>query len=84
MNRAWRMSVARLCRDAWKLNPHRIRRVVDEIEVLIATDQLSEFSVAGVLDTVGLRGPAASEAARSIRAAIGSATSAAGPPRGRA
>jgi hypothetical protein len=45
--------------------------VIEEIEVLIATDQLSELSVAGVLSRVGMMDPIVGAAARSIRATIG-------------
>jgi hypothetical protein len=71
MSTSWKTSVAGLCSDAWDLSPIRTQRVIDELEVLIATDQLSDLAVAGVLLAVGMRDPNAGAAARSIRATIG-------------
>lgn len=71
MNAAWKTYVADLCGDTWNLNPRRIRTVIEGIEVLIATDQLSDFALVGILSGVGMREPTAGKAARSIRATIG-------------
>jgi len=70
MSRSWKGYVSKLCNDRWQLSPHRTQRVVDDIEFLIATDQLSEVTVTGVLTTVGMRDPWASNAAKSIQATI--------------
>lgn len=71
MNSSWKSSVEGLCSDSWGLNPRRTQQVIEELGFLMAADQLSEVSIAGVLATVGLGDPAAGPAARSIRAAIG-------------
>jgi len=71
LNRSWQTYVAHLCSDAWGLNGVRSQKVIEELEVLIATDQLSDMSVAGVLSSVGMRDPGLGAAARSIRATIG-------------
>ena len=71
MRRSWQTYVATLCNDAWDLSALRTQKVIEEIEVLIATDQLSELSVAGVLAGIGMRDPVVGAAARSIRATIG-------------
>jgi len=71
MNPSWKSRVQRLCYDDWDLGPLRTRRVVEEIEFLIATDQLSELALAGVLSTVGMSDPSAGAAARSIRETLG-------------
>jgi hypothetical protein len=70
MNASWKNYVAGLCGDAWQLGPHRTRRVIEGIEVLIATDQLSDFSLAGVLSSVGVSEDFAGAAAAGIRATI--------------
>jgi hypothetical protein len=71
LNRSWQSYVASLCSDAWGLGPHRSETIIEEIEVLIATDQLSDVAVAGVLSRVGMVDPVVGAAARSIRATIG-------------
>lgn len=72
MTRSWEVDVAKLCTGAWDLSPHRTRKVIEELQVLISTDQLSDMAVAGVLSTCGMGEPTASTAARSIRIVIGS------------
>lgn len=72
MSRSWQIDVAKLCSGTWDLGPHRTRKVIEELQVLISTDQLSDMAVVGVLTTVGLGDATASAAARSIRGAIGS------------
>jgi hypothetical protein len=71
VNRSWQTYVANLCHDAWGLSALRSTKVIEEIEVLITTDQLSDLSVASVLSSVGMADPILGEAARSIRATIG-------------
>jgi hypothetical protein len=71
VNRSWQTYVANLCSDAWGLSALRSKKVVEEIEVLIATDQLSDASVAGVLARVGVVDTVVGAAARSIRITIG-------------
>lgn len=71
MNRSWQSYVTSLCGDAWGISARRSERIVEEIETLIATDQLSDVSVASVLSSVGMADPVLGEAARSIRATIG-------------
>lgn len=71
MNRSWQSYVASLCSDAWGMTTAGSDEVIEEIEVLIATDQLSDLAVAGVLSGVGLADAMVGEAARSIRATIG-------------
>lgn len=71
MDRSWKIYVADLCSEAWGLSSRRIQRVIEGIEVLIVTDQLSDFSLAGLLSSVGMSPSRASAAAPSIRAAIG-------------
>ncbi len=70
MDVSWKIYVADLCADSWNLSSHRIQRVIEGIEVLIATDQLSDFSVAGLLTGVGMSASLAGAAAPSIRATI--------------
>jgi hypothetical protein len=71
MRRSWQTYVASLCNDAWDLSALRTQKLIEEIEVLIATDQLSELSVAGALSRIGMSDPIVGAAARSIRATIG-------------
>lgn len=71
MDRSWKIYVADLCADSWDLSSRRIQRVIEGIEVLIATDQLSDFAVAGLLSGVGMSTSLAAAAAPSIRATIG-------------
>lgn len=71
MNSSWQTCVADLCRNTWNLGPRRAQRVIEGIEVLIATDQLSDFALAGVLSGVGMKDPVAGAAARAIRDTIG-------------
>jgi len=52
MDRSWKIYVADLCSDAWGLSSRRIQKVIEGIEVLIATDQLSDFALAGILSSV--------------------------------
>ena len=70
MNTAWKNYVADLCYNGWDLNPFRTQKVIEAIEVLIATDQLSDFALAGVLSSVGMSDAFAGEAAESIRRTI--------------
>ncbi len=70
MNRSWKLYVTNLCCDAWNLSPRRIQRVIEGLEFLIASDQLSDMSVAGVLSEMGMSDPAVTEAAHSIRTTI--------------
>lgn len=70
MNRSWKPYVASMCNDAWSLDAASALRVIKGLEVLIATDQISDFAVAGVLSGVGVSESYASEAAPSIRATI--------------
>jgi len=71
MDRSWKIYVADLCSDAWGLSSRRIQKVIEGIEVLIATDQLSDFALAGILSSVGMSQSLAAAAAPSIRATIG-------------
>jgi hypothetical protein len=70
MDRSWKVYVANLCGDAWNLNPHRTQRVIEGIDFLVASDQLTDMTVAEVLASIGMRDPGVSEAARSIRQTI--------------
>lgn len=70
MKTAWKTYVADLCYDAWELSPHRTQKLIEDIEVLITTDQLSDFALAGVLSSVGMSQSFAGAAAESIRATI--------------
>ena len=70
MRTSWKSSVADLCSVELHLSPVRTLHVIEQIEVLIATDQLTELAVTGVLVGVGMRDPNACAAARSIRATI--------------
>jgi len=75
MDRSWKVYVANLCGDAWDLSPHRIQRVIEGLDVLIATDQLSDMTVAEVLTGIGMRDPSVGPAAQCIRETIRSSAS---------
>jgi hypothetical protein len=79
MSRSWQSYVEGLCSDAWNMSPRRIRRVIEGIDVLITTEQLSDVAVADVLSGAGVPQPVLSDAARSIRVTIGNDL-VAGPP----
>jgi hypothetical protein len=70
MKTSWKTSVADLCSRELRLGPIRTLRVIEQIEVLIATDQVTELAVTGVLVDVGMKDPNAGAAARSIRSTI--------------
>ena len=70
MDASWKTYVENLCSDAWALGPFSTKKVIEGIEVLIATDQLSDFSLVGVLSSVGVQDSYAGAAAPSIRHTI--------------
>jgi len=66
----WRGYVATMCVDAWEFGPQMTEKVIESLEFLVASDQVSDFTVADVLCRVGVNGPEADMAAPGIRATI--------------
>jgi len=66
----WERHVVTMCSDAWQLGPHVTRKVVEGLEFLVASDSVSDFTVAEVLSGVGVNGAEAEMAAPGIRATI--------------
>lgn len=66
----WRGYVATMCTDAWEFGPQMTQKVIEGLEFLVASDQVSDFTVADVLCRVGVEGAEADMAAPGIRATI--------------
>ena len=66
----WERHVVTMCSDAWQLGPHVTRKVIEGLEFLVASDSVSDFTVAEVLCAVGVDGPEAEMAAPGIRSTI--------------
>ena len=59
-----------MCSDAWQLGPFVTEKVIEGLEFLVASDTVSDFTVAEVLCHVGVDGAEAEMAAPGIRATI--------------
>lgn len=68
---SWEEYVARLCLDAWSLDPAALVKVVSDIESLIVSDQVTELSVTTVLLMAGVPRSEAESAASRICTTIG-------------
>jgi hypothetical protein len=68
---AWETYVARLCLEAWSLEPGSVIKVMADIECLIATGWVTDGSIAAILRIAGVPHADAELMAPSIRSAIG-------------
>lgn len=66
----WRGFVRTMCHDGWAFGPQDTQKVIDGLEFLVASDQVSDFTVADVLLSVGVRDAEADMAAPRIRRTI--------------
>lgn len=68
---SWEQYVARLCLDAWSLDPAVLIKVMSDIESLVASGQVTDLSVTTVLLMAGVPRSEAESVAPRICAAIG-------------
>ena len=66
----WRGYVRTMCSDGWAFGPQVTQKVIDGLEFLVASDQVSDFTVAEVLLGVGVQSSEADMAAPGIRKTI--------------
>jgi hypothetical protein len=66
----WERYVARLCLDAWALDPALLIKVMSHIESLIATGYVTDASIATVLRLAGVPHADAELMAPTIRSTI--------------
>jgi hypothetical protein len=66
----WKGYVETMCVDAWEFGPQMTRKVIEGLEFLVVSDQVSDFTVADVLCRLGVSIPEADMAAPGIRATI--------------
>jgi hypothetical protein len=66
----WRRYVATLCGDAWELTPDATAQIMEGIERLIASEQVTDSAVARVLREAGVRSTALDLTALSIRVVV--------------
>lgn len=77
---SWEEYVARLCLDAWSLDPDALVRVMSGIESLIASGEVTELSVATVLRMSGIPRSEAEVAATTICQALATTDDGFHPP----
>ena len=66
----WRDYVRSMCNDGWAFGPQVTKKVIEGLEFLVASDQVSDFTVSEVLLGVGVRSNEADMAAPGIRKTI--------------
>jgi len=66
----WRGQVRTLCNDGWKLGPFTTKKVIEGLEFLVASDQVTDFKVAEVLCGVGVQSSEADRVAPGISKTI--------------
>jgi len=66
----WRGYVRTMCHDGWMFGPQVTQKVIEGLEFLVASDQVSDFTVAEVLLGVGVKNSEADMAAPGIRETI--------------
>jgi hypothetical protein len=66
----WRGYVRTMCHDGWAFGPQVTQRVIEGIEFLVASDQVSDFAVAEVLLGHGVKSTEADQAAPRIHKTI--------------